>query len=84
MTLDCTCGKLKEAEEELAAARKRIDGLERALELACEHVAHATGTCPYDVFDRQPRDCEEECGQLGDRYESCWALHFKWRVEVEL
>lgn len=70
MTLDCTCNRLVRAEGELAAAR-------RALRLACERIEAMAETCPYDVLGAEPRDCDEDCFSVGDRYAECWALLFE-------
>lgn len=84
MTLDCTCNRLKDASFALGAARKSVGDLERALGLACEYVAVFVGACPYDLHYMQPRDCENDCGELDSRCASCWALFFKKNTEAKL
>lgn len=48
------------------------------LQLVCAAYAKAMGTCPYDMHDFRPRDCEGECR---DQYADCWRVYFEKEFE---
>ena len=34
---------------------------EKSVELVCEALKTATESCPYDLWDKQVKDCDNEC-----------------------
>ena len=56
--------------------------LEWALWLACKELSKVTGSCPYDLYDVKPCDCEEMCGDT-DTIPECWVSYFKSQVVEE-
>lgn len=54
--------------------------LAEALHLACDHVAEREGTCPYDLYDVEARDCLRECD---DDMARCWRIYFMEMAKEE-
>ena len=78
MTEWCSCNKLKEAEEKAAkwdALTRDIRKLQNALFLSCLKVKALSGTCPLDMEDKAPCDCETVCTSNTDMSE-CWYEFF--------
>lgn len=50
-----------------------INKLNNVIDKATKYIEEITGNCPYDTFDCQVRDCENECkNQMAE----CWKEYF--------
>ena len=47
---------------------------EERLDRACAFIAEQLGTCPYDMFDFQAKDCANDCDSM---YAECWRRYFE-------
>lgn len=48
------------------------------IQFVCGIYAEAIGTCPYDMHDYQPRNCESDCQS---QYADCWRIYFEKEFE---
>lgn len=76
--LDCSCNRLREAQEKAAkwdALVRDARRLQNALFLACLKIESLTGTCPLDMEGNSPCNCESVCASDTETAE-CWYLFF--------
>ena len=50
-----------------------INKLNNVIDRTTKYIEELTGSCPYDTFDCQVRDCDNECK---DQMAECWKEYF--------
>ena len=59
--------------KDIEAVLAEINKLNNVIDKLTKYIEELTGSCPYDTFDYQVRDCEKECkNQMAE----CWKEYF--------
>lgn len=60
-------------EDYIKNSKNLINKQEKVIDRMAKYIEELIGSCPYDTFDYQVRDCQKECK---DQMAECWKEYF--------